>query len=118
MGICELLIDDKMFAKYRWCGNGRPPSSRVSLFKAYILEAREKGVTRRRDALSEINVTDVVEHLGVSRRLADRRFREIEKSSIMETIISIRLNEVKSRLASTRLPIGLITQACGFKSDN
>ena len=28
MGICELLIDDKMFAKYRWCGNGRPPSSR------------------------------------------------------------------------------------------
>lgn len=36
---CELLIDDKMFAKYRWCGNGRPPSSRVSLFKAYILKA-------------------------------------------------------------------------------
>ena len=25
MGICELLIDEKMFAKYRWCGNGRPP---------------------------------------------------------------------------------------------
>ena len=36
MGICELLIDEKMFAKYRWCGNGRPPSSRISLFKAYI----------------------------------------------------------------------------------
>ena len=28
--ICELLIDDKMFAKYRWCGNGRPPSSRIA----------------------------------------------------------------------------------------
>ena len=25
MGICELLSDDKMFGKYRWCGNGRPP---------------------------------------------------------------------------------------------
>ena len=36
MGICELLIDDKMFAKYRWCGNGRPPNSRISLFKAHI----------------------------------------------------------------------------------
>ena len=24
---------------YRWCGNGRPPSSRISLFKAYILKA-------------------------------------------------------------------------------
>jgi len=39
MEICELLIDEKMFAKYRWCGNGRPPSSRISLFKAYILKA-------------------------------------------------------------------------------
>ena len=28
MEICELLIDDKMFAKYRWCGNGRPPTIR------------------------------------------------------------------------------------------
>ena len=37
--ICELLIDDKMFAKYKWCGNGRPPSSRIRLFKAYILKA-------------------------------------------------------------------------------
>jgi len=37
--ICELLINDKMFNKYRWCGNGRPPHSRISLFKAYILKA-------------------------------------------------------------------------------
>ncbi|MBR3222581.1 MAG: transposase [Kiritimatiellae bacterium] len=36
---CELLINDAMFAKHRWCGNGRPPHSRVSLFKAYILKA-------------------------------------------------------------------------------
>ena len=39
MQICELLINDEMFAKYRWCGNGRPPHSRVSMFKAYILKA-------------------------------------------------------------------------------
>lgn len=37
--ICEILINDKMFAKYRWCGNGRPPHNRISLFKAYILKA-------------------------------------------------------------------------------
>jgi len=37
--ICELLINDEMFAKYRWCGNGRPPYNRISLFKAYILKA-------------------------------------------------------------------------------
>ena len=32
---CELLIRDEMFAKYRWCGNGRPPHSRISMFKAF-----------------------------------------------------------------------------------
>ena len=41
---CELLINDAMFAKYRWCGNGRPPHSRVSLFKAYILQASDVAV--------------------------------------------------------------------------
>ena len=39
MQACELLINDEMFAKYRWCGNGRPPHSRISMFKAYILKA-------------------------------------------------------------------------------
>ena len=39
MQICEILINDEMFAKYRWCGNGRPPRSHASLFKAYILKA-------------------------------------------------------------------------------
>ncbi len=72
----------------------------------------------RKNALSGINVNDVVEHLGVSRRLADRRFREITKSSMMETIISIRLDAIKARLASTRLPIGAITGACGFRNEN
>lgn len=37
--ICELLIDDKMFIKYRWSGNGRPPCIRRALFKAFILKA-------------------------------------------------------------------------------
>ena len=41
MEICELLIDESMFDKYRWCGNGRPPSSRISMFKAYILKAMQ-----------------------------------------------------------------------------
>lgn len=72
----------------------------------------------RQNALSEINVKDVVEHLGVSRRLADRRFREIMKSSIMETIIGIRLDAVKERLASTSLKIGTITRTCGFRNEN
>ena len=72
----------------------------------------------RKHALSEINVKDVVSHLGVSRRLADKRFREVTKSSMMEMIIGIRLDEIKTRLVSTNMRIGAVTSACGFKSEN
>ena len=30
VGICELLIDDRMFSRYRWSGNGRPPYRKQS----------------------------------------------------------------------------------------
>ena len=39
VGICELLIDDRMFSRYRWSGNGRPPCARLALFKAFVLKA-------------------------------------------------------------------------------
>ena len=39
VNICELIIDDKAFIKYRWSGNGRPPCARKAFFKAFILKA-------------------------------------------------------------------------------
>lgn len=39
VSICELLIDDRAFSKYRWSGNGRPPCARLALFKAFVLKA-------------------------------------------------------------------------------
>ena len=39
VSICELLIDDSIFYKYRWSGNGRKPHSRLAMFKAFILKA-------------------------------------------------------------------------------
>ena len=32
VNICELIIDDKAFIKYRWSGNGRPPCARKAFF--------------------------------------------------------------------------------------
>lgn len=61
-----------------------------------------------------LRVTDVVQHLGVSRRLADQRFRQFQNESILESITRIRLEEVKKRLASSDAPIATIAQACGF----
>lgn len=61
-----------------------------------------------------IGAADVVKHLGVSRRLADRRFRQFQRETILEAITRIRLKEVQRRLKNTKLPIAKIAQACGF----
>ena len=72
----------------------------------------------RRNATRDISVADVAHHLGCSRRLADLRFRELMGSSIGETIIVTRLNEVKRLLATTREPIDTIAASCGYANPN
>lgn len=71
----------------------------------------------RRNALSGIRARDVVRQLGVSRRLADLRFRECTGKSILDTILDVRLNEIRRRLKSSAAPIRKITAACGFASE-
>ena len=61
-----------------------------------------------------IDVTDVVCHLGVSRRLADLRFRECHGKTIHETIIETKLEELATRLLTSNRAIGNIAAALGF----
>ena len=72
----------------------------------------------RHNALSGISAHDVVTFLGVSRRLADRRFREVTGSSILEAILARRLEAVQRKLLTSRQTIRAITAACGFRSEN
>ena len=72
----------------------------------------------RRNALKGIGAMDVVNHLGVSRRLADMRFRQFTGQSILSAILKIRLDEVKRRLRDTDTPIAKITANCGFHGEN
>ena len=72
----------------------------------------------RRNALSGISSHDVVSYLGVSRRLADRRFREVTGQSILEVILAQRLEAVQRKLLTTQMTIRAITSACGFRSEN
>ena len=72
----------------------------------------------RRNALKGISVTDVAAHLHVSRRLADLRFRELQGTTIGETIISERLMEVKRLLRETKDPIDAIAVRCGYENPN
>lgn len=60
--------------------------------------------------------TDVVEHLGVSRRLADLRFQQYCGKSILETISDQRMTKVRRLLSTTRLGMGKIAAICGFNS--
>lgn len=61
-----------------------------------------------------ISVSDVVRHLGISRRLADRRFGAATGTSLRRAIEDRRLALVKERLASTHLPINKISRLCGY----
>ena len=61
-----------------------------------------------------IKVGDVVAHLGVSRRLADRQFGQTHGESMLEAITRCRLDEVARLLLISRLPIAKIASLCEF----
>ena len=71
----------------------------------------------RRNATEGIGAADVAAHLGVSRRLADLRFRQATGESILGMILRLRLEAVKRKLAETDMAIGQITASCGFRSE-
>ena len=63
-----------------------------------------------------ITVSDVVKHLGVSRRLAELSFAELHGSTIGDTIRSNRLERARVMLENSSLNIGRIAESCGFPS--
>ena len=72
----------------------------------------------KKNAFNGIAAADVVEHLHVSRRLADLRFREVTGTSILAYITDIRLKKVKQLLDTTDLRIGEIARQCGYEANN
>ena len=68
----------------------------------------------RQNATKAITTDDVVGHLGVSRSLATLRFREYHGETIREVILKTRLEEVKTRLATTKLPVTKVARVCNF----
>ena len=69
------------------------------------------------EALNGITAADVARHLGVSRRLADLRFRQFEKKSLLEAITDVRLEALKRRLADGGSTISQTSAACGFHNE-
>ena len=65
-----------------------------------------------------MNVTDVVKHLKVSRRLAELRFRQAVGHSIHDELQNARLAQVRRLLQETDLSITEITEHCGYESES
>ena len=36
--VCSWVLDERNFSQHRWCGTGRPPASRLAIFKAFVLK--------------------------------------------------------------------------------
>ena len=70
----------------------------------------------RQNATKGISAADVAEHLGVSRRLADLRFRQMTGGTLLKAILRHRFGELKHRLRDTNMPIEKIITSCGFKT--
>ena len=69
-----------------------------------------------RHACEGATVSDVVAAMGVSRSLADLRFREVNGTTILEALTTRRLNEVLRLLFTTDYPIKRISLSCGFSN--
>ena len=65
-------------------------------------------------ATAALRVTDVVHHIGLSRRMLEIRFRRATKRSIRGEIERARLERAVTMLASSQLPIGRIATSVGF----
>ena len=69
-------------------------------------------------ACGRLDVSDVAGHLGVSRRLAELRFRQMESTSIRKAIEDRRMKEAKHLLARTKLPVTEIAKRIGLSGQN
>ena len=69
-----------------------------------------------RCACDGLKAADVVKAMGMSRRLAELRFREATGKSILEQIVSVRLERAQQLLRHTEDSVADIARACGWTS--
>ena len=71
----------------------------------------------RLNACAGIGVPDIAHHMGVSRRMAELLFRKHVGHSILDEIQQTRLARLKTFLLETALPIGQISEQCGYQTE-
>lgn len=71
----------------------------------------------REHALEGINVSDVLRHVPLSRRVLENRFKKILGRSPHEELTRIKVNRIKELLAETDLSLAEIANKTGFEHD-
>ena len=64
----------------------------------------------------KISVLSVARTMGVSRRLAELRFRQVRGTSIGAFIADVRIKHAQHLLKTTKMPLGEIARDCGFSN--
>ena len=72
----------------------------------------------RRDACIGLTAADVIKSIGLSRRLAEKRFLEATGRTILGEIQEVRMEMAKRLLRDETVPIGHIAGRCGWESDS
>lgn len=70
----------------------------------------------RSNAARGISASDVFRHVGFSRTLVERAFRDNMSSPVQKQIVQARIDEAKRLLGSTALPIKEVATLSGFSS--
>lgn len=118
------LLDERLAARDAYAGDRqrlfaadgivrRQSTRRLPRANAAVSKALE--IVRLR-ACGGLKPRDVFVELGVSRRLAELRFRELTGHSVQEEISRVRLARVKELLAQPNVPLESIAAQCGWKS--
>ena len=71
----------------------------------------------RLNACADIGVADIARHMGVSRRMAELLFRRHVDHSILDELQQSRLMRLKTFLLETTLPVGQISEQCGYQTE-
>ncbi|MDQ8185660.1 XylR family transcriptional regulator [Pelagicoccus sp. SDUM812002] len=69
----------------------------------------------RSNACDPISVDDIARAAGVSRSVLQRRFRSSLNKTVLESILTVRVNRAKEMLSTTSLPLSDLAERCGFR---
>ena len=72
----------------------------------------------RENALSGINVSDVLREVALSRRILESRFRKILGRTPHQEILRLRIDRIKQLLTETKLSLVEIASRTGFQHDD